>query len=338
MIRLSKRMAKDPSPAVRREVALAMRDIPFSRAKDVLVAVAKGYDGSDRHYLEALGTGATGKESQLYDVLVSEMGNQDSVNWSKAFANIAWRLHPAQSAQAFTQRALAEGLTEDDRKAALVALAYAGTKEAVHGIVEAASKSSGMVKAHAVWWLLNRKGSLWADYELDAALKEKGIYDPATVEVVGMAVPAAPESKLPPIEDILKLRGDVNKGKLLATACYMCHKMGENGIDYGPDITAFARAQSSEVVLRSLIDPSAEISHGYNGSIVTTKDNVVVHGRVLSNSDPVIVQSQGGVMQMSPKSKVESVKGLRRSLMLSAEQLGMDAQALADVLAYLKTL
>jgi len=35
---------------------------------------------------------------------------------------------------------------------------------------------------------------------------------------------------------------------------------------------------------------------------------------------------------------VESVKGLRRSLMLSAEQLGMDAQALADLLAYLNTL
>ncbi|MBT5925510.1 MAG: c-type cytochrome [Verrucomicrobia bacterium] len=338
LIRLSKRMAADPSPAVRREVALAMRDIPFARAKDVLVAVAKGYDGSDRHYLEALGTGATGKESQLYDTLVSELGSQDSVNWSNAFANIAWRLHPSQSAAGFTQRALAEGLSEDDRKAALVALAYAGTKEAVNGIVEAASKSSGMVKAHAVWWLLNRKGSVWADYNLDAALKEHGIYDPATVQIVPMQIPEAPESKLPPIEDILKLKGDVAKGKLMATACFMCHKIGENGIDYGPDITAFARAQTSEVVLRSMIDPSAEISHGYNGSTITTKDNEVIHGRVLSNSDPVIVQSQGGVMQMIPKNKVESVRGLRRSLMLSAEQLGMDAQALADVLAYMKSL
>ena len=41
---------------------------------------------------------------------------------------------------------------------------------------------------------------------------------------------------------------------------------------------------------------------------------------------------------MIPKNKVESVRGLRRSLMLSAEQLGMDAQALADVLAYMKSL
>ena len=338
LIRLSKRMAKDPSPALRREVALAMRDIPFARAKEVLVEVAKGYDGSDRYYLEALGTGATNKESKLYDVLLSELGSQDATNWSQAFANIAWRLHPEQSAKAFTARALSDNLSEDDRKAALVALAYNGTQEAVNGIVEAASKTTGMVKAHAVWWLLNRKGSLWADYNLDAALKEQGIYDPDSVQVVPMQIPEAPASQLPAIEDILKLKGDAEKGKLLTTACYMCHKVGENGIDYGPDITAFARAQTSEVVLRAIIDPSAEISHGYEGSVITTKDEEIVHGRVLSRSDPVIVQCQGGVMQMIPKDKVESIRGLRRSLMLSGEQLGMDAQALADVLAYLKTL
>lgn len=338
LIRLSKRMAKDPSPAVRREVALAMRDIPFARAKDVLVEIAKGYDGSDRHYLEALGTGATNKESKLYDILLSELGSQDSTNWSPAFANIAWRLHPEQSAKAFTARALADSLSEADRKAALVALAYNGSEEAVNGIVEAAAKTTGMVKAHAVWWLLNRKGSLWAKYNLDATLKEHGIYDPDSVQVVPMQIPEAPASQLPSIEEILKLKGDAEKGKLLATACFMCHKIGDNGIDYGPDITAFAKAQTSEVVLRSIIDPSAEISHGYEGSIITTKDEEIVHGRVLSRSDPVIVQCQGGVMQMIPKNRVESIRGLQRSLMLSGEQLGMDAQALADLLAYMKTL
>ena len=90
--------------------------------------------------------------------------------------------------------------------------------------------------------------------------------------------------------------------------------------------------------MRAIIDPSAEISHGYEGSVITTKDEEIVHGRVLSRSDPVIVQCQGGVMQMIPKDRVESIRGLQRSLMLSGEQLGMDAQALADVLAYLKTL
>jgi hypothetical protein len=58
----------------------------------------------------------------------------------------------------------------------------------------------------------------------------------------------------------------------------------------------------------------------------------------LSGGDPVIIQSQGGLTQMIPKSRVESVRGLNRSLMLSVEQLGLDAQAAADILAYLKSL
>ena len=36
--------------------------------------IARGYDGQDRTYLEALGTGATGKEPALYDRLRRELG------------------------------------------------------------------------------------------------------------------------------------------------------------------------------------------------------------------------------------------------------------------------
>ena len=59
-------LAKDEHPAVRREVALAMRNQPLDVAKDILVDVARGYDGKDRSYLEAIGTGAAGKEAEMY--------------------------------------------------------------------------------------------------------------------------------------------------------------------------------------------------------------------------------------------------------------------------------
>jgi HEAT repeat protein len=67
----SRRLAADPSPAVRREVALALRDVPFEQSGDLLVALAAGYDGQDRWYLEALGIGASGKEEALYAALTS---------------------------------------------------------------------------------------------------------------------------------------------------------------------------------------------------------------------------------------------------------------------------
>ena len=77
------KLANDKDPGVRREVALSLRDQPAEKSLDLLVELARGYDGQDRTYLEALGTGATKKEAALYDRLRAGLGaNADAVAWS----------------------------------------------------------------------------------------------------------------------------------------------------------------------------------------------------------------------------------------------------------------
>ena len=66
------------------------------------------------------------------------------------------------------------------------------------------------------------------------------------------------------------------------------------------------------------------------------KEGGQVDGLVLNQKDPVIVQSQGGVVQMIPAKRVEQIEPLKKSLMLSADQLGMTAQDVADLVAFLK--
>ena len=90
-----------------------------------------------------------------------------------------------------------------------------------------------------------------------------------------------------------------------------------------------------EVVLRSILDPSAEISNGFDGQAMKLKDGTEIHGLILSSGDPVIVRSTAGVTQIVPADRIESRKPLGRSLMLSADQLGLAPQDVADVLAYL---
>ena len=63
-----------------------------------------------------------------------------------------------------------------------------------------------------------------------------------------------------------------------------------------------------------------------------------MQGRVLSKLNPVIVQSQGGLVQMIPADKVEKGCNMKHSLMLSVDQLGQSAQDLADLTSYLETL
>ena len=100
------------------------------------------------------------------------MGSEDALSWSNAFAKIAWRLHPPAAAEGFAERARSTELTEKDRIAALVALAYIGNKKSIESIVETASSSTGMTKAHSFWWLLNRMGD-WKNFNVAGQLKEK---------------------------------------------------------------------------------------------------------------------------------------------------------------------
>ena len=90
-------------------------------------------------------------------------------------------------------------------------------------------------------------------------------------------------------------------------------------------------------MINSIVNPSTEIAHGFDGTILALKEGGEVHGIILSSGDPVIIQSMGGLTQMIPANKIKSRQQLGRSLMLSAEQLGLSAQDVADVVAFLKT-
>ncbi|HUR57799.1 MAG TPA: PVC-type heme-binding CxxCH protein [Opitutaceae bacterium] len=330
-------LATDSSPVVRREVSLAMRDVPFAQSRDILLAVAKGYDGKDRAYLEAWGIGAQLKEAEMYTALAATAPGADAAKWPASYANLIWRLTPKGAEGAFAARAGATALPEKDRLAAVTALGFIPTRESVNALLDLAQKATGMVKTHAFWWLLNYKDINWKDQGVNEQLKSRGIYDPATVSIAPMIVPPAEPSKLK-VADILKLNGNASRGAKVAETCHACHRIGEKGVDYAPALTGFGKAQTPEVVINAIVNPSADIAHGYDGMAVNLQDGTAVHGLVLSNSDPLIVQSMGGLTQMIPRSKTRGQpQQLGRSLMLSAEQLGLSGQDVADVVAFLKT-
>ena len=309
----------------------------FAEAKDLLLTLAKGYDGKDRSYLEAWGTGATDKEAQLYTALAATNSEKDPVKWSPAYAGLVWRLTPVPAAGDFAKRAAAKSLSIPDRLAATTALGLNPSKEAAFALLDLAKDSEGPVKAHAFWWILNYKDSRWKDYHLDEPLKSRGIYDAEKVELVGSIVEPAPPTKLPSAATIAAMKGDVKHGAQVAQACQLCHRIGDNGTEYAPNLTGFASRQTTEVVLGAILDPSADIAHGYEGTEITLKDGTIIHGMIQSSGNPLVVQSTGGLTQFIPPAKVKTRKPMNRSLMLSADQLGLSAQDLADVVANLKT-
>jgi putative membrane-bound dehydrogenase-like protein len=330
------KLAHDPSPAVRREVALSLRDIPFDRARDLLLTLAQGYDGKDRNYLEAWGIGATNKEAELYAALAATQPSADATQWPDKYADLVWRLTPVTAVPAFAARAVAPSLPASERTKAITALGFIAEPAAANALLEIAQKGGGIQENPALWWLLNYKDSRWAGANVDAELKSRGIFDPTTVTLNEVLVPVPPETPPFTVADVLKLRGDAKRGATVASACMMCHRIKGQGVDYAPSLEGFANRQTRETVVTAIVNPSNDIAHGYDGSEITLQDGRKIHGLVLSTGNPLIVQSTGGVTQFVPAVQVRERKRLGRSLMLSAGQLGLTAQQVADVAAYLK--
>lgn len=332
------KLASDPSPAVRREASLALRDVPLADSRDLLLTLARGYDGHDRTYLEAWGIGCSGKEAEIYTALSAAQTESDPLKWSAAYAGLVWRLTPAGAVPQFLARASAASLDEKDRLAAVTALGFIPTRDAAFALLDLAQHATGFVQKQSFWWLLNYKDTRWAKMGLDAELKHRGLYDPAKIEITGSVVPLPPPSKLPPVAEIAALKGDAARGANLITACYLCHRIGNQGVDYAPNLTAFGKMQTTEVLVTAIVNPSADISHGYDGTQLTLDDGKVIDGLLLSTGNPLVIQSMGGVTQLIPAARVKKRERFDRSLMMGADQLGLNAQAVADLVAYLKSL
>ncbi len=90
---------RDPSPAVRRELLVGLRELSLEKVPQLPQAwaeLAMQYDGQDRWYLETLGIAADGRWDALLDAWKDAGGNPDSA----AGRDILWRSRGNQSAAA----------------------------------------------------------------------------------------------------------------------------------------------------------------------------------------------------------------------------------------------
>ncbi len=160
--RYGEMLAADPSPAVRREVAIALRDVPLDACRELLLKLCDGYDGKDRWYLEALGTAMEGKEQAVYPLLLERYGS-DPLKWGDAMAGLVWRIHPEPAISALQQRAAAAPLALEQRHQALTGLAFIPVKAAAQAMQDLAAGPTEMAGA-AQWWLEFRSGNDWAGF------------------------------------------------------------------------------------------------------------------------------------------------------------------------------
>ena len=184
-------LSEDASPAVRREVALSLRGLPFDDSREIFQRLAAAYDGVDRWYLEALGIAAWGIEDRLYSALLPTLGDPDPLKWDARFSSIAWRLHTVTAVDGFRERAKSGALTAAERRQALVAIAFVDDPQAAAVMAELTLSELPDVAAQAAWWMTYRKANDWRVYPVEGWL------------------PAAPDTRPAAIDESVKLRAVV---------------------------------------------------------------------------------------------------------------------------------
>jgi cytochrome c oxidase cbb3-type subunit 3 len=130
--------------------------------------------------------------------------------------------------------------------------------------------------------------------------------------------------------------GDAKHGAQVyaANACGACHRVGESGGDYGPNLSRIGGARSTEYIRQSIVEPSADIPQEYEGvTIVTMQGKKLTGVRVNEDTFTIQLRLQDGKFALYKKSDLRTVSYEKKSLMPSYDKL--DAKDMQDLLAYL---
>jgi putative heme-binding domain-containing protein len=120
---------------------------------------------------------------------------------------------------------------------------------------------------------------------------------------------------------------DLEAGREVARkTCLVCHKFLGEGAEVGPDLTGVGRS-SLDALLWNIIDPNQVIGAGYEQVEVETKDDRIVAGRLVENTDQrVRLLLQGPAEEVIAREDVLSQRTLQSSVMPEGLEQMADAE------------
>jgi len=270
--------------------------------------------------------------------------------------NAASLLLKFQKADLFAK--LIDGKDARKATAAISVLGNTGDKQAYEmlGRVVVDPKRSKPMRSAAVM-ALGR--SVFGQRQLLALAVDKKL--PADLHLVaGAMLSASPDAKvrqeaakhfkmpkgqgnksLPPVGELAKRQGNVKNGLAVfkKAQCVTCHKLGDQGVEFGPSLAEIGSKLPKEALYISILDPSAGVNFGFEGYQITTSDGLVLVGYIISETDDqIVLKRQGGLNTPIKKDDIIEKQKMTQSLMPTNLQAGMTTAELVDLIEYLTTL
>jgi putative heme-binding domain-containing protein len=134
--------------------------------------------------------------------------------------------------------------------------------------------------------------------------------------------------------------GDLANGKALVASnkCLDCHRIGETGSRFGPDLTVVGAQRSPDQLSRAIVAPDDEVLPEHRSIRVVTKTGETVIGRLL-NQDTFTVQliTPKEELKSYQRSELREATIQMKGLMPSYEGK-LSTQQVNDIVNYLASL
>jgi putative membrane-bound dehydrogenase-like protein len=159
--------------------------------------------------------------------------------------------------------------------------------------------------------------------------------------------PLAPlkgDKPLPPLVELLKIKGDAARGKLVYASeesgnCIRCHVVNGAGKEVGPDLSEIGSKLSREALYESILYPNAGISHNYETHALVLRSGEVQTGILLSETpEAITLRGADALAHTFARSDVLESRKEKTSLMPADLHKQMTASELADLIEYLASL
>lgn len=142
-----------------------------------------------------------------------------------------------------------------------------------------------------------------------------------------------------PIEKLLDGQPSPAKGfaAFKKGGCINCHKIGGQGREFGPDLSAIGKKLTAIQLFSAILKPSETISLGYDNVSVLTDDGELQSGFVASETnDTLTLRVPGGLKTEIPKATIKDRTHSKTSLMPEGIDAVLSPQELIDIVGWLR--
>jgi putative membrane-bound dehydrogenase-like protein len=151
--------------------------------------------------------------------------------------------------------------------------------------------------------------------------------------------PSVKGTNLPPIKQLLASTGDVKNGQaLFQRYCAACHRVNDEGVAFGPELSIIGEKLSREGLYRSILYPEEGVSFGYETSLIQLDDGTESIGIIANETQSEITLNfPGGASASYTRNSVSKVE--RQDTSLMPELAGtLSEQELVDLVEFLGSL